>query len=463
MLKDALCSALILKYPDTSKPYTLYTDASKYGWAGVLTQKHTSTVNGKEITMDHPVSYISGLVHGSQLNWAALMKKAYEIYMSVKKSMFYLTGHEITLRSDHLPLKKFLRKMTLNDTVNNWSNEIESFNINFVQISGKDNVLADTLSRLIDMDPDLEQQPELKDHEFGKYFEMLPKARGSTHHQVLGGEDFDMCEIQIPYDNAENLEFSIQLPLDDEKFISLQEQDLKIQELWDKVKKGMYNEFYHIKNNVLFKHAVDNDQGFEERVILNSLVDVVLHLDHNQSGHNGYQRTYASIKCLYYRKGMRMQILQYCKCCKVCALQKVQKTQFEKQIFEPGVQLMEFMSMDLVGKFHPPSSKGNRYALTAVCMLTGFTCCIPIKNKSAEEIVTACRNHIAFSFGVCRKLLTDNGTELKNDLFVRVAKELGVERKIYSPPCIPQSNGDIKGFHKFFKSCLAKHISRHRE
>ena len=38
MLKDALCSALILKYPDTSKPYTLYTDASKYGWAGVLTQ-----------------------------------------------------------------------------------------------------------------------------------------------------------------------------------------------------------------------------------------------------------------------------------------------------------------------------------------------------------------------------------------------------------------------------------------
>ena len=34
---------------------------------------------------------------------------------------------------------------------------------------------------------------------------------------------------------------------------------------------------------------------------------------------------------------------------------------------------MEFVSMDLIGKFHPPSSKGNRYALTAVCMLTGYT------------------------------------------------------------------------------------------
>ena len=108
-----------------------------------------------------------------------MTKEAYAVYMSVKKSTFYLTGYEITLRSDHLPPKTFLRKMTLNDTVNNWSTEIESFNINFVHISGKDNALADMLNRLIDIDPDLKQQPELKDHEFGKYcFETLPRARG---------------------------------------------------------------------------------------------------------------------------------------------------------------------------------------------------------------------------------------------------------------------------------------------
>ena len=47
---------------------------------------------------------------------------------------------------------------------------------------------------------------------------------------------------------------------------------------------------------------------FKARVIPDSLVDVVLHLGHNQSGHNGYQRTYAAIKHLYYWNGMRMQI-----------------------------------------------------------------------------------------------------------------------------------------------------------
>ena len=123
-----------------------------------------------------------------------MTKEAYAIYMSVKKSTFYLTGLQITLKSDHLPLKKFLRKMTLNDTVNNWSTEIENFNIKFVHISGKDNMLADISNRLIDIDPDLKHQPKLKDHEFGKYcFEALLKARGYAHHQNIGGEDYDMC------------------------------------------------------------------------------------------------------------------------------------------------------------------------------------------------------------------------------------------------------------------------------
>ena len=86
--------------------------------------------------------------------------------------------------------------MTLNNMINNWSTEIESFNINFVCISGKANVLADTLSRLIDTDPDLKQQWELEGHEFSKYcFEALSKARGSTKHIKIGGDTAEVCEI----------------------------------------------------------------------------------------------------------------------------------------------------------------------------------------------------------------------------------------------------------------------------
>ena len=127
--------------------------------------------------------------------------------------------------------------------------------------------------------------------------------------QKVGGDEAEVCEIQITYDNPENSELSVELPLEDDKFISLQENDPKIQKLNDKVKGGMYSDFYLVKNNVLFRSIVDNGHKFKARVIHESLLDVVLHLGHNQSGHNGYQRTYAAIKCLYFWKGMRVQIL----------------------------------------------------------------------------------------------------------------------------------------------------------
>ena len=191
---------------------------------------------------------------------------------------------------------------------------------------------------------------------------------------------------------------------------------------------------------------VDNGHKFEVAVVPEDLIGTVLHLGHNQSGHNGYQRTYAAIKHVYYWKGMRKHKLVHCKNCPTCAKQRVQKTQFERQIFEPGVQPMEFVCINLIGEFYPPSSKGNRYALTAVCMLTGFTFCISIKNKTAQEVVTAWRNHISFLFGVCRKLLTNNGTEFKNELFSQVAEQLGVERKSTCPPTDHSQMGELKVF-----------------
>ena len=62
-------------------------------------------------------------------------------------------------------------------------------------------------------------------------------------------------------------------------------------------------------------------------------------------------------------------------------------------------------------------------------------------------------------FGGSLKILSDNGTEFKNQLFKKVAKELGVKHKIYTAPYRPSSNGHIEDFHNFFKACISKHVS----
>ena len=115
--------------------------------------------------------------------------------------------------------------------------------------------------------------------------------------------------------------------------------------------------------------------------------------------------------------------------------------------------------MDLIEEFHPPSSKGNRYALTAVCMLTGFTFCIPIKSKKVEDVVKAYMDNICCTFGPSKKILTDNGTEFKNKMWTEVFKRLRTEHRT-SPIYSPQCNGRIEGFHKFLKATIGKQLHR---
>ena len=119
LLKASLMTDPILTYPDPNLPYVLFMDASKYAWACVLTHEKTHMFEEKETKLLYPITYMSGLFRGSQLTWACLTKEAYVIYMSIKKLMYYSEDADVTLRSDHLPLKKFLAKNTLNSKVSN--------------------------------------------------------------------------------------------------------------------------------------------------------------------------------------------------------------------------------------------------------------------------------------------------------------------------------------------------------
>ena len=240
ILKEFLQQAPILKYPDPQANYTLYTDASKYAYAGVLTQHSNGT--------DHPITYVSGLFCGSQLNWATLTKEAYVIYMSVKKLSVYIDTAKITVRSDHLPLKKFLEKNTLNSKVNNWAVEMESQNIKFEYIPGIWNTLADTLSRLIEMDENIKLQPEEEGKEFGYFpFEELQPVMTHEVEEVI---ECEIGNLNIQHTDPVEINRYIHLPLKDNKLVRLQESDRHTKQLrkqWENLDQNMYT----MENNIL--------------------------------------------------------------------------------------------------------------------------------------------------------------------------------------------------------------------
>ena len=452
MLKDYLQEAPILRYPDPEARYVLYTDASKYAYAGVLTQ----TMDGT----DHPIAYVSGLFRGSQLNWAALTKEAYAIYMSVKKLSFYLDSARITVRSDHLPLKKFLEKNTMNAKVNNWAVELESQKIDFVFIPGIKNVLADTLSRLIEVDSDVKLPEEKEGEEFGYIpFEKLPPAQVEVCEEVWINEvTQDKVTLKLQDPITQNIE--INLPLTNQKMKELQEQDPKVshlRKLWSENK--LNKTLFTMENDILKRVLMINGLLYKPVVTPSILKDCLIMLAHDEQGHNGFKRTYGSLQTVYYWKGMKRQIQLHCRRCRTCARHNVIAQEFHKEHFAVPTQPMEFIAMDLIGEFHPASSKGNRYALTAICMLTGFTFCIPLKNKTAEEVVKAYLNHICCVFGPSKKILTDNGTEFKNKMWEDVYKLLRTEHRV-TPIYSPQCNGRIEGFHRFLKATVGKQIQK---
>ena len=216
-LKELLMEHPILRYPDPEQGNTLFTDASGIGWAGVFTQEFEDERGKKK---HHPISYVSGQFRGSQQNWAALTKEAYVIYMAVRKLSFYITDAEVTIKCDHLPLKKFLQKQTLNTKVNNWAVELEQFNLKVEWIQGVKNTLADSLSRLLEVDSEAKLQPEKEGHEFSTFcFEELNET-GEISPKFLTPVTDLIEHIEITYDEDNVKE--IKLPLTTKQIIQLQ-------------------------------------------------------------------------------------------------------------------------------------------------------------------------------------------------------------------------------------------------
>ena len=452
LLKEAIITSPILKYPDPNKGYTWFTDASKYAWACVLTQEYQYEKGGKEYKINYPITFASGLFKGSQMNWAALTKEAFAIYSSIKKLSYYLEDADIVLRSDHLPLKKFLQKNTLNSKVNNWAVEISPYRIKFEYIKGIKNTLANTMSRLIQIDPEARLQPEQEGYEFGYHaFEDMEPIEYETN--VV---DSTTLKDPIPLPGEE-----IKLPLEDEKLKELQQKDKLCKEIIEKLSKGQLQngQPYYQEEGILKRFVEDGKQRFEAIVLPQVLSGAVLQLAHEGLGHNGSPRTYALIKRYYYWKGLKSMVRKHVQGCRLCQEHNKHVVKFSKMNFEAEPAPVRFISMDLIGEFHPPSSKGNRYALTVICMFTGYTFCIPIPNKMAKTVLKAYMDNVYCQFGRSIKILSDNGTEFKNKLMEEVSEELGVEYKIYSPPYRPQSNGRIESFHYFLKACIAKHIA----
>ena len=108
---------------------------------------------------------------------------------------------------------------------------------------------------------------------------------------------------------------------------------------------------------------------------------------------------------------MKPSIERHIKMCYQCQRRNIQVVKYATLHFEVATFPMQFISMDLIGEFHPAASRKHRYTLTVIYMLTGYVFCVPLKTKAVEEVIQAYIDNVNSKFGGSLKMLSDNGTE----------------------------------------------------
>ena len=285
------------------------------------------------------------------------------------------------------------------------------------------------MSHLVDIDPDTTQPEEELGCEFGYYIfdSLLP----ISVEEVCTIDLIPSITITDP-DNETHLLLDPKDPGGDvEKFLellnhehyevvsSLQDQDTFCHKILTFLRCGklINKHVYTIQKDILRRIMTIDNARFLPIVLPSALIGHMLSLAHDHLGHNGISRTYAMVRRLYFWKGMKSSITKYIKNCNICQKRNLQIVPYVKLHFDAATFPMEFISMDFVGEFYPPSKSGHKYALTVICMLTGYVFCIPLRTKQASEVVQAYIDNVYAKFGGSLKILSDNGTEFKNHLF----------------------------------------------
>ena len=163
------------------------------------------------------------------------------------------------------------------------------------------------MSRLINIDPQIQQDSEPEGYEFGYYtFDTLPTLEVSN---IETTQD-ESVHVNDESDVNNSL---LELPIDNNTLFELQQKDMFCANILAQIEKGniIEGQLYIIQNKLLKRYVIDGDNMYETIVLPRALTAQILRMAHNNLGHNGTHRTYMLLKRLYYWKGLKPSVAKH--------------------------------------------------------------------------------------------------------------------------------------------------------
>ena len=142
-LKQALCNAPLLQYPDPSKPYVVVTDASGLAAGVVLMQDQ-----GQGLC---PLAFMSRALKPTEQRYSAYEQELVTITYCFIQWRHYLEGclGGVTVMIDHKPLTLMMDQQVLSQSQTRWIwlELFQSIQQKITYQPGKANIIADALLR----------------------------------------------------------------------------------------------------------------------------------------------------------------------------------------------------------------------------------------------------------------------------------------------------------------------------
>lgn len=421
---------VLLSYPDYGKRFELTTDASAVALGAVLSQE------GRPITM------ISRNLSAAEANYATNERELLAIVWALKELRHYLYGvSDIHIFTDHQPLTFSMSDRNPNSKMKRWRAFIEEFSPKFVYKPGKENVVADALSRQL-VNHTLEDSDGETVHSEVSLTRVINSVRypiNQYRNQILISKSLSCSKTKkiffqkflrhtITYDNMENL--------------------VKI--LLEVINPTVVNAIFceppilaEIQNCIISRFPsvkfIHTDRFVMDVIREDDQWDIVT-TEHNRA-HRSVQENFEQIISEYYFPGIKKRLKFVVSNCKICRENKYQRRPAREMMVPTPIPEYpgHILHVDIL-------ITNKCYFLTCVDKFSKFAILVPIASRNSMDIKAALFQ-ILNRFGNVKLIVSDNEKSFKSNLIGTFLRDhYGVEQ-FFVPPMHSESNGQVERFH----------------